>query len=181
MVTNMKIILISGKAMHGKDHAALMIKKKLEQKGNKILTTHFADLLKFICTYYFNWDGEKDEKGRTLLQWVGTDIIRNIKPNYWVDFVKGVLSMFKNEWDYVLIPDCRFQNEMHWDKSWNITTVRVERLNFESPLTKKQQEHISETALDNFKFDYYIKAESGLDKLEIEINKFIKWLEEFDV
>ncbi len=174
----MHIILISGKAQHGKDSTAQMLKQKFEQGNKKVLIVHFADLLKFICKYYFNWDGKKNEDGRTLLQKIGTDVIRSIKPNYWVDFVKSILSMFKNEWDYVLVPDCRFVNEMHWGEDWNTTTVRVNRLNFISPLTPEQQGHPSETGLDCYNFDYVINSESGLGKLEVEVNKFIKWLEE---
>ncbi len=145
-----------------------------------MLITHFADLLKFICKNYFDWDGKKNDNGRELLQYVGTDVIREIKPNYWVDSVREIISFFSGEWDYVLIPDCRFENEMMWDESYNTTNVKVVRKNFESPLTIEQQNHISETALDNWNFDYIIESESGVDKLELEVKKFIKWLEDID-
>jgi len=173
----MQIILISGKAQHGKDTYAKILKEKLEQYNNKVLITHYADLVKFICEKFFNWDGQKDEKGRTILQYVGTDIVRTQKPNYWVDFIIDILSLFKNEWDYVLIPDCRFVNELkRYGEEWDITTVRVNRLNFESSLTTEQKNHPSETELDNYDFDYVINTESGLDKLEKEVNKFIYWI-----
>ena len=98
--------------MNGKDFIAKEIKSQLEQNGNKVLITHFADLLKYICKSFFDWNGKKDDEGRTLLQYVGTDIIRENNPNYWVKFLVGILEMFYNEWDYVLIPDCRFPNEV---------------------------------------------------------------------
>ena len=89
--------------------------------------------------------------------------------------------MFKNEWNYVLISDCRFSNELNrYDETWNTTTVRVNRLNFESNLTLEQKNHISETALDDYHFDYVINSESGLDKLEKEVNKFLEWMDEMD-
>ena len=44
----MKVCCISAKARHGKDTAADMIAEYLENKGNKVLITHFADLLKYI-------------------------------------------------------------------------------------------------------------------------------------
>jgi len=166
--------------MSGKDSVANILKNKMELKNKKVLITHFADLLKYICRTFFNWDGVKDEAGRQILQYVGTDIIRRTKPDYWCDFLINFLSMFKNEWDYVLIPDCRFQNEMRWPEEWDTTAVRVERLNFISPLSSTQQNHISETALDYYRFDYTIASESGLDKLEIEVNKFIKWMEDIN-
>lgn len=155
-----------------------MLKIKYEKQNKKVLITHFAGLLKFICKQYFDWDGVKDDEGRALLQYVGTDVIRAKRPNYWVKFIKDILSMFKNKWDYVLIPDCRFPNEINWGEDWDTTSVRVERINFESPLAPAQQNHPSEIALDKYKFDYVIRAESGLDNLEIATNKFIDWMED---
>ena len=88
----MKVCCISAKARHGKDTAADVIKERLELRGNKVLTIHFADLLKFICTSFFDWDGEKNEKGRTILQHVGTEVIGEKKPFYWVDFIVDFLN-----------------------------------------------------------------------------------------
>ena len=111
------------------------------------------------------WDGVKDDNGRNILQKVGTDTIRKQNPDYWVEFLSDFLHMFPNEWCYCLIPDCRFPNEitqMLLD-GWDVFTVRVNRLNYESPLTEEQQNHPSETALDGYQFDYCIDSESGLD------------------
>ena len=72
----MKIITISGKAQHGKDTTAEMLKKKLEELQYKVLIIHYADYVKYVCRQYFNWDGNKDEKGRTILQQVGTNLAR---------------------------------------------------------------------------------------------------------
>ena len=177
----MHIILISGKAQNGKDSCAKILKQKLEQKNNKVLITHYGDPVKFLATNLFNWNGEKDEYGRTLLQKVGTDIVRTQNPNFWVDFIIDILKLFKGEWNYVLIPDCRFINELtRYGEEWDTTTVRVNRLNFENNLTAEQKNHPSETELDNYHFDYVINAESGLDKLEKEVDKFMKWMENVD-
>lgn len=145
----MQLILISGKAGHGKDTLAGFLKECMEADGKKVLITHYGDLLKYICKQFFGWDGQKDEKGRTLLQYVGTDIIREQKPNYWVDFIAGILRMFKDEWDYVLIPDVRFPNEIEGMKEFNPKHIRIIRPGF-NMLTKEQQKHPSETALDNY-------------------------------
>lgn len=167
-MTNMKIILISGKATAGKDASANILKNILEANNKKVLITHYADLLKYIAKTFFNWNGEKDEYGRQLLQWLGTDIIRNKRPDYWVDFISDFLKLFPSEWDYVIIPDVRFPNEIERMKndSWDVFTLRVERLNYESSLTEEQKSHVSETALDGYKFDYIIHAKTGLDVLE---------------
>ncbi len=143
----------------------------------------YADLLKHICKKYFGWDGQKDLFGRTLLQAMG-DGAREINLNYWVNYLIGFINVFKHlvSWDYVIVDDCRMSNEItRWDEEWDTTAVRVERLNFKSPLTLEQQTHISETALDFYNFDYIITSESGLNKLEIEVNKFLGWMEKIDV
>ena len=175
----MKIINISGKAQHGKDTTALILKKKLESKNKKVIITHYADLLKYEAKQFFNWDGNKDERGRQILQYIGTDVIRKINPGYWVNFIKEFMSMFENEWDYVIIPDCRFPNEIEaWGiDSWSNIAVRVIRDNFISNLTPEQLNHPSETALDDYEFDYYIFNSDGMDYLNKEVDYLIEWLE----
>ncbi len=173
----MKIILISGKARNGKSETAKMLKNKLELKGYKVLVTAYGNLLKFICEKFFGCDNQKNEFNRGLWQYVGTDVIRKQHPNYWVDFIVGIVSMFPDKWDYIIVDDCRFVNEIERWFGFDVITLRVNRLNFQSPLTPEQQQHISETALDNYEFDYVINSESGLDKLEKEVGKFIKWME----
>lgn len=161
----MKVICISGKAQHGKDTTAGYLKEFLEERGKKVLIAHYGDLVKYVCKTFFGWDGQKDEKGRTLLQYVGTDQIRTQEPDYWVQFIESILSMFPNEWDYVLIPDCRFPNEIEYlrDFRHDVTHIRVLRQNFVSPLTEEQQRHPSETALDGYSYDYLLYNDRDLD------------------
>ena len=178
----MKVILFSGKAQHGKDSSANILKALMELEDNKVLICHYADLLKYICKTFFGWNGIKDDNGRSTLQYVGTDTIRKVNPDYWVNFISEFLKMFPNEWDYVLIPDCRFPNEitqMIFD-GWDVMSVRVTRLDYNSPLTKEQQNHISETALDGYQFDYYIDSKSGIDNLIVEIDKMYKYIKAKD-
>jgi hypothetical protein len=169
----MKVCCISAKAQHGKDTAAGVIKEYLESQGKKVLITHYADLVKFVCTNYFGWDGKKDEKGRTLLQYVGTDIISSQQPEFWVDFIINILSFFKNEWDFVLIPDCRYPIEAAKMKGYfNTEVLRIERPNFDNGLTNKQKQHISETSMDDFYFDAVIYNEAGLEEFKEKLIQF---------
>ena len=108
----MTILTLSGKAESGKDKTAKMIAEELELMGYQVLICHFADLLKYICKQYFGWDGKKNEEGRSLLQIVGTDTIRKQDEGFWVDFIKSILRFFPDEWDFVIISDCRFPNEI---------------------------------------------------------------------
>jgi len=178
----MKIILISGKAFSGKDSTANLLKAKFETNGKKVLIAHYGDLVKYVCKTFFDWDGVKDNYGRTLLQEVGTDKIRKMYPNFWIDFIGKILTAFYSEWDYVLIPDTRFPNEINSmkDNFDDVISMRVGRLNFESPLSKDQQQHISETALDDYNFNYYLWA-TDLKSLEYEVDKFIKLLNKREI
>ena len=83
----MKVICISAKARHGKDQSAEFLKEIFEAQGKKVLITHYADLVKYVCKTFFNWNGEKDDYGRTLLQTVGTDIVGAQQKDFWVKHI----------------------------------------------------------------------------------------------
>lgn len=174
----MKVICISGKAQHGKTTTAVMMKSKLEKSGNKVLITSYAGLVKYICKAFFDWDGKKDEKGRALLQFVGTDVVRAQDPNYWVNFIADMLTFFEDEWDYVILDDCRFLNEIEElaSRGFKVTHVRVVRDNFDSPLTEKAQRHMSETALDNILPDVKIMNVGTLSELRETIEEVLGWI-----
>jgi hypothetical protein len=173
----MRVICVSGKARHGKDTVASFIKEGLEDRGYRVLVTHYADLLKFMCKNFFGWNGEKDEKGRKLLQYVGTDVIRTAIPNFWVDFIVDVLLLFKDEWDFVIIPDCRFPNEVERLREFGINTLllRVIRDGFESDLNSEAINHISETALDEYDFDI-VMVNRTLEELKTSVEVLVRGL-----
>lgn len=172
----MKVILISGKAQSGKDTVANCLHRALAFDKKRVLETHYADLLKYVCRNYFGWNGEKDEAGRQMLQYVGTDVVKKQYPTLWVDFVVAILKCFHENWDYVIIPDCRFPDEVTTmiESGFDTVHLRVVRDNFESPLTVEQQQHPSETALDDVKPDFCIKNDGSLKKLDDTITKWIR-------
>ena len=168
-----KIICISAKAQHGKDTAAKLLREYLENNGQRVLITHYADLLKFICRNYFGWNGEKDEVGRTLLQYIGTDVVGTKNPAYWSEFIVDILKMFENEWDYVLIPDCRYPVEVEtMKKHFDTFVLRIERPNFDNGLTETQKSHRSETVMDNYLFDDIIYNNKGIEEFADKIQSF---------
>lgn len=156
----MRIICISGKAGSGKDSAASDLRDFLEMGGeNSVLITHFADLTKYVAKNFCGWDGQKDYRGRAILQTVGTDLFRSYNEDFWVDFIADVLTVFSGWWDYVIIPDTRFPNEIEELKArgFDVTTIRIKRDNYESQLSESQQYHESETALDNYPMDFEVE------------------------
>lgn len=172
----MKVVAISGHAQNGKDTVAKILSNKLIERQYRVLIAHYADLLKYICKTFFGWDGNKDEYGRHILQYVGTDIIRKEAPDYWVDFISSILKYFGSNWDWVIIPDSRFPNEINKLKTdgFNVKHLRVVRDNFQSPLTEEQQKHPSETALDNVVPDYLIRNDGSIDDLEKAVSEWIE-------
>lgn len=182
-----KVILISGKARHGKDTFAEKFKEYAEKNDKNVLTIRYGDILKYVCKEYFNWDGVKDEHGRTMLQYVGTEIVRNNNPDAWVNCVIELVKGFKNLYDYVLIPDTRFPNEI---SKWMGTgidyiSVRINRYDvdgnvYDNGLNEKQKQHLSETALDNNVFDYTIdNYDFNFPNLEIQAKELYEIIEEY--
>ncbi len=169
----MKVCCISAKARHGKDTAAEILKEYLEQRGHGVLIIHFADLLKYICKQFFGWNGVKNEAGRSLLQYIGTDVVGKKNPAYWAEFVVSFLKMFENEWDYVLIPDCRYPVEVATvERAFDTTVLRVERPDFDNGLTEAQKNHPSEVDMDNYHFDIILYNDKGIEEFTSKVCDF---------
>lgn len=163
----MKVITISGKAESGKDFTAMKIKEILEQNNYNVLIIHYGDLLKYLCKSLFGWDGNKDLEGRYLLQNIGTRV-REYKSDYWVSFVIDVLTIFNDEWDYVLIPDARFPNEIELIKEhFDTLSIKIIRPDHQNRLDEVQRNHVSETALDSYKgFDDILTNDGSSQYIE---------------
>ena len=52
---------------------------------------------------------------RELLQYIGTDVMRSIDPDCWINVVKNYVETYSN-YDFILISDGRFENEINWDR-----------------------------------------------------------------
>lgn len=172
----MKTILFSGEAEYGKTTSAIILKEKLERLGKKCLIINFADYLKFICKQYFEWDGQKDVAGRKILQEVGTDIVRKKNPSFWVKAVINFIKVFEDQYDYFLIGDCRFPDEIDCFKKEGIDSLslKIIRLNFENKLTPEQRMHPSECALNGYIFDHIVRSESGLENLSKAVDNLFE-------
>lgn len=162
----MKVILISGKARHGKDTLATYLQQYLERNEERVLIAHYADLVKYVCKTFFHWDGVKDELGRHMLQYVGTDVMRSYDPDFWVRFLSEILTCFSDKWDYVIIPDTRFRNEIDgMRKQFETVHIRIVNPNAESDLSSDQMAHPSETELDDVKPDVWLYNRGTLEDL----------------
>lgn len=129
-----------------------------------------------------NWDNTtidaqpylKRYTPRELLQFIGTDLLRNqLHPQVWVNTTIAEydkhLDYLQNTKDSVVsalpnwvITDCRFPNECEAIKKRDGILIRVNRPSIES-----NDNHPSEVALDDYKnFDYIIKNNSIEDLIQ---------------
>ena len=172
------IIGISGYATAGKDTVAQIL---VEQFGFQRLA--FADSIRDICLVInpylsdglrvgdlvkdYGWDvAKQNTEVRRLLQVLGTEVGRQIfDEDVWVDALFQKVDPNKK---YV-ITDVRFANEAECIKEygevWRVNRAGVDPIN----------EHISETQLDDYEFDYVINNDGTFDDLK---NKVIKYIEE---
>lgn len=165
-----KIILISGKAEHGKTTLANLFKELLSNE--RIVTMSYATTIKDYTKKYFGWDGKPETKPRELLQELGTDVIRKKlgKPLFHAQRLAEDIEVLWDKFDYVLVDDCRFPNEYYYLKAKfpnEVMFINVFRPGHVSKLTEEQLKHESETALDNFNaYDYKASGENVTDLRE---------------
>lgn len=107
---------------------------------------------------------------RLLLQLIGTDLFRNqLHPNTWVN--ASFANYLNNAW---IFTDVRFPNELEAIKKRNGITIRINRGLVERTGKMIQEpEHISETALDNAKFDYVIENDGTIEELIEQVKKIL--------
>jgi len=148
-------ILISGRAGVGKSLTGNLLVEALKKKGYKSSIRNFADRLKDCAIEYFNWDGDKDIRGRILLQEVG-DVGRQYDKDTWVSqLVDNVVDDLR--FDIVIATDWRFPNELEYLESNNfqVLTIRVNAPRRESLKGTENYNHISETSLPEMDNDLY--------------------------
>lgn len=126
-----------------------------------------TDLPEEWSTWYPNLDRPEPMTVRTLLQKVGTDCMRDcLHKNTWVnallaDFRPRKLSQYEpSQW---IITDVRFPNEALAIKDKGGVLLRIER---DSDV---KSNHESETALDNWTFDYVIENNGTIEDLIAEV------------
>lgn len=167
-----KLILVSGKANSGKDTTIDLMIEYLQEKGYRCTKLAFAKYLKDICKNHLGWSGEKDEEGRTMLQYIGTDIIRDKLGwnTFHVNRVCEDIKIIEDQYDFIFISDARFANELYFAKSVFLdkcTDLLIKRINLESSLDVKQLSHKSENALGDYKHKHRLNNSGSLEFLKL--------------
>ena len=179
----MKVLLISGKAGHGKDTFAQLLKNKLEARGEKVICPHFADLVKFYAKMYLGWDGNKDIAGRQILQDIGNNSFRQFDSDYWARITSELIRVMGDYFGYThaIVADTRYPNEIDVIKDYNNDVITMRIIRIEGPyewsnpnLTEEQKQNEGEIALDHYAFNYIIENSGGLEVLSDTADAVIK-------
>lgn len=167
------IIVLSGKAKSGKDLVANRIIEYYKDK--KCIKVAFASYLKMYVQNITNWDGSEIDKPRDLLQSIGIDLIKNkIDANLLIRRVCEDIKVYSYFYDVIIVTDARMQDEIKTLKNnFDCYTIRINRSNVCDKLTKEQNNHITETDLDNYtNFDFVINnIDEDLNKILKEVDK----------
>ncbi len=160
----MRMIGICGRAGSGKSFLA----QELRDLEPKVVKVSFAAQLRHEIETQLGvepgatklWDKPTSPALRFILQQYGTNYRRAQDPDYWVKKGMAVANMYDQEGRLVVFHDVRFPNEAYAIKNAGGLIVRVathvhlrkERLGELPP------DHASETALDDFEFDFYLEG-----------------------
>ena len=180
------LILISGHAGVGKTTLANYIIEYIKENYSYLLVVKesFARGVKDTAKQGFNWDGEKDQKGRKLLQDVGR-AGREYNIDLWATQTRNriwTLPVFPN---LVIIDDWRFPNEVDYFnrvrffnfKANNVYAVRIEAPQREILKDTPEYFDVSETSLDNYnRYNYIINNSGSLEELKNNAGKIIELL-----
>jgi hypothetical protein len=114
-----------------------------------------------------------------LLQWWGTEYRRAQDNNYWIKKAFASIPIGTN---IAIFTDVRFLNEAGSIKERGGHLIEVVRLNQDGSRfysTDRPRDHVSETQLDGYNWDHYIKTKSAVETGEqaITIAEFIRGLE----
>lgn len=168
-----KIYIVAGKARNGKDTTCLLIKEEMEKKGLKVINLSYGSYIKEFAKKISNWDGNDETKPRTLLQQLGTDIIRkNIDEDFFIKRLCNDVKVYSYFFDVITISDARFKREIDIPRGTfpNVIAVNIERPNFDNGLTEEQRKHPSEIDLDDYaNYDFKLENDGDVEDLRKKI------------
>lgn len=173
----MKLYLICGKARAGKDTFAKLIKQEEEKNNKKVCILKLTAPLYRWAEDYFNYDKEKDEKPRELLQTIGYDILQLKlgKKDFLLDYLITTIEILDDYYDVGLITDGRLVHEIEIlkEKYPNIKTILLTNKK-DNKLTNKEKNHQTEIDLDDYQDFDYIVENKDMESLKQEALKIVE-------
>ena len=186
-----KVVLIGHKKRVGKDTVADFLEEIAQANGYKVIIYRFSSILKAtlattlglglsdievyknnnttiqISSHTLTVRQALQYLGDALKQAFGRDVIaRTVEQKINID-IKNIRDLQYNGKVLFIVPDFRFPNE-HRQEDW--ITVNVQRAKNEG------DEHLSERALDNYKFDYVVDNNGSYQDLHKEVAKLFNFI-----
>ena len=169
---NPKIFILSGKAKSGKNYVADIISDYYKNS----IQISYAYYLKQYIKKITNWDGKEETKPRDLLQSLGIDLIKKIDNELLIRRVMEDIKVYSYFFDVIIITDARLKEEIDIPKKlFKCITIRINGR--DNDLTINQKNHITETDLDDYKFDYII---NNTNNIKEEVLKILGGIDELN-
>lgn len=172
-----KIFIASGKANSGKDTTCELINNYIKLKGLKSVNLQFSSYIKMYAKIIAGWDGNEDTKSRSLLQELGTDVIRKyIDEDFFINRIIDDIKVYSYYFDVITISDARFPKELDSIKNnfKDVYKINIKRPNFENNLNDIQRKHVTEVALDNYNdYDYILVNDGSINDLNDKIKQIV--------
>lgn len=172
------IFVVAGKANSGKDTTCELINNYVMLKNLKSVNLQFSSYIKMYAKKISGWNGNEDTKPRSLLQELGTEVIRNkIDNNFFIKRIIGDITVYSYYCDVITISDARLPEELDGIKNSfkNVFKVRIERPNFENSLNSNERKHITEVGLDNYSdYDFIIVNDGTIEDLNKKVINMIE-------
>lgn len=180
-----RIFIICGSARQGKDTLGSYIREYYESNYEKKATVlQYSYYIKDYAKQLTGWDGRDETKPRTVLQQLGTDVIRKeIDSNFFAHRMVEDIQVFSFYYDVLTITDGRFADEVTYvkDRFPNAYVIHIVRPNYDDGLTEEQKHHATEQGLVNFDgYDATIINDGTLDELREKAIKLVEEVEHED-
>lgn len=158
----MKIFIIGGSALSGKNTFGNCMREELKKYGYKPCVMRLTEPLYAYARNYFEWNEHSTEKPREFLQRMGVEIIKEkLHKNYFlIDRTCEDIEILSTFFDVFIITDGRLIMEFEEFKKRysDVTAIKIEREGFDNGLSESEKNHITEREiLDYDEFDYIVK------------------------
>jgi len=174
----MEIILVSGKSNSGKGETSIKLEHLLKSKNKNVIRCSLSTYIRELAKNDFYWNGIDTLESRKFMAEVyrvGTEFFphhmarrvweRDIKPYANKDTI-AIVESFREKVNYDY-----FNFLLQFKYIDKLTTIRIIRPNFNVLQNKEMENHVSESDLDDFEFDYVIENSGTVEELDEKLKE----------
>jgi len=174
----LKIILVSGKSNSGKGVFSQKLENLFKSQNKHVIRCSLSTYIRELAKKDFYWDGIDTLESRKFMAEVyrvGTDFYphhmarrvweRDIEPYANKDTI-AIVESFREKVNYDY-----FNFLLQFKYIDKLTTIRVIRPNFNAINNAELENHVSESDLDDFKFNYVIENSGTVEELDEKLKE----------